>query len=93
VWAHFTDIELGAILASCPPRTASEQLIELARERAEGRGDNCSLAIVKLTHFEDAKSKPVAIPAQPRAVPVAVPSDKPEALEKSGIFSKMFGKK
>jgi serine/threonine protein phosphatase PrpC len=93
VWAHFSDIELGAILASCPPRTASEQLIELARERAEGRGDNCSLAIVKLTHFEDAKSKPVAIPAQPRAVPVAVPSDKPEALEKSGIFSKMFGKK
>ena len=40
IWAYFSDIELGAILASCPPRTASEQLIELARERAGGRGQS-----------------------------------------------------
>jgi hypothetical protein len=36
------------VLSTLPPREASEQLISLARERAEGRGDNLSLAIVKL---------------------------------------------
>ncbi len=48
LWAYFEDNELGSLLASVPPREASERLIKLARERAEGRGDNLSLAIVKL---------------------------------------------
>ena len=108
VWAHFSDIELGAILATCPPRTASEQLIELARERANGRGDNCSLAIVKLTYFEDARPKPPAappkpsampreMPAKPREMPAPVPAPAVEPTpvkEESGsLFSKLFGKK
>ena len=100
IWAYFSDIELGAILASCPPRTASEQLIELARERANGRGDNCSLAIIKLTYFEEAKPKPPA-PPPPKPVakpaPAAAPATAPEVPEakpeKSGIFGKLFGKK
>jgi serine/threonine protein phosphatase PrpC len=48
LWAYFSDDELADILSNMPPRDASEQLISLARERAEGRGDNLSLAIVKL---------------------------------------------
>ena len=48
LWAYFSDEELAEILTDLPPRDASEELIALARERAEGRGDNLSLAIVKL---------------------------------------------
>ena len=42
------DAELIEILHQLPPREASERLVTLARERAEGRGDNLSLAIIKL---------------------------------------------
>jgi serine/threonine protein phosphatase PrpC len=48
LWHYFTDRELGAVIASNTPRTAAEMLINKARERAHGRGDNCTLAIVKL---------------------------------------------
>lgn len=48
LWHYFTDRELGAVVASNTPRTAAEMLINKARERAHGRGDNCTLAIVKL---------------------------------------------
>jgi serine/threonine protein phosphatase PrpC len=103
VWAYFNDFELGAILASCPPRTASEQLIALARERANGRGDNCSLAIVKLTQFEEARPKPPAPPSPPpRPVVKPAPAQAAEPAvakpavakpEKTSIFGKLFGKK
>jgi serine/threonine protein phosphatase PrpC len=48
LWAYFEDHEIGSLLHSLSPREASEHLLRLARERAEGRGDNLSLAIVKL---------------------------------------------
>jgi PPM family protein phosphatase len=48
VWAYFEDAEIAAILDRLAPRDASKQIISLARERAAGRGDNLSLAIVKL---------------------------------------------
>jgi PPM family protein phosphatase len=48
LWAYFEDDELVEILHQMPPREASEQLLSLARERAEGRGDNLSLAIIRL---------------------------------------------
>jgi serine/threonine protein phosphatase PrpC len=48
LWAYFDDHEIGSLLTSLPPREASEHLVRIARERAEGRGDNVSLAIVKL---------------------------------------------
>ncbi|MFN6323660.1 MAG: PP2C family protein-serine/threonine phosphatase [Burkholderiales bacterium] len=49
LWAYFRDDEMGEILSSLPPRVASESLIELARERARGKGDNCTLAILQLS--------------------------------------------
>lgn len=48
LWAYFDNDELSSILYAMPAREASEELISLARDRAEGRGDNLSLAIVKL---------------------------------------------
>jgi serine/threonine protein phosphatase PrpC len=57
LWAYFSDEELGDILSSMGPRDASERLISLGRERAEGRGDNLSLAIVKLEPPEPAPAR------------------------------------
>lgn len=47
VWHYFTEDELGTVLEALAPREASEFLIEKARERARGAGDNLSLVIVK----------------------------------------------
>ena len=47
VWHYFTETELGSVLHSLSPREASEFLIEKARARAKGTGDNLSLVIVK----------------------------------------------
>jgi serine/threonine protein phosphatase PrpC len=49
LWDYFADGEIGKALASLPPRKAAEMLISAARVRAKGRGDNLSVAIVKLT--------------------------------------------
>lgn len=48
LWAYFDDSEIATVLDRLPPKDASKQLMSLARDRAEGRGDNLSLAIVKL---------------------------------------------
>lgn len=49
LWHYFTDKELAAAVAVNSPRQASEMLINKARERVtDGKGDNCTLAIVKL---------------------------------------------
>jgi serine/threonine protein phosphatase PrpC len=48
LWAHFEDVEIATVVDRLSPREATQQLVRLARERAEGHGDNLSLAIVKL---------------------------------------------
>jgi serine/threonine protein phosphatase PrpC len=48
LWAYFDEQELATIVAENPARQACEMLIDLARQRASGNGDNLSLAIVKL---------------------------------------------
>ena len=40
------------LLETYPPRKASERLIHIARERADGGGDNCTLAIVRMEPIE-----------------------------------------
>ena len=54
LWHYFTEDELALILASYPPRKASERLIHIARERADGGGDNCTLAIIRMEPLEPA---------------------------------------
>jgi serine/threonine protein phosphatase PrpC len=48
VWHYFTDSEIGSVLSTLSAREASEFLIEKARSRGHGGGDNLSLVIVKL---------------------------------------------
>jgi serine/threonine protein phosphatase PrpC len=48
LWHFFTDAELAAATAKTTPRQASEMLINKAGERSQGKGGNCTLAIVKL---------------------------------------------
>ncbi len=48
LWHFFTDAELGAATARATPRQAAEMLIGKAGERSQGKGGNCTMAIVKL---------------------------------------------
>jgi len=48
LWAYFPDTELAGIIARQPARQAAEKLVEVARQRAKGSGDNLSLILVKL---------------------------------------------
>jgi len=48
LWAYFDDRELGTLVAENTARQACEILIDKARQRAKGGGDNLSLAIIKL---------------------------------------------
>lgn len=48
LWHFFTDAELGAVTARNTPRQASGRLIDKAGERSQGKGGNCTMAIVKL---------------------------------------------
>jgi serine/threonine protein phosphatase PrpC len=59
LWHYFTDQELGSVLANLSPRDASEFLIEKARVRAKGSGDNLSLAIIKFEPLNQADDAPV----------------------------------
>ena len=48
VWHYFTHSEMGSATSMLSPREATEFLIQKARSRARGGGDNLSLVIVKL---------------------------------------------
>jgi serine/threonine protein phosphatase PrpC len=58
LWAYFSDEELGQVLHAHPVRQAAEILINFARERAKGHGDNCSLAIMRLKQIDEEKAPP-----------------------------------
>jgi PPM family protein phosphatase len=57
IWAYFSDTEIGDLLASNTARAACEEIISLARQRAAGRGDNLSLAVIRLVAVEAPKTK------------------------------------
>ena len=48
LWGYVSDEELGDVLMHNSAREASNALVQLARERANGGGDNLSMAIIKL---------------------------------------------
>jgi len=48
LWQLFRPEELAAAVQRSTPRQAAERLIGKAGERAQGKGDNCSMAIIKL---------------------------------------------
>ena len=59
LWAYFADDVLGKVLNEFPVRQAAEVLINTARSRGAGRGDNCSLAIVRVREVEPPKKEPL----------------------------------
>ncbi|MFC5302446.1 PP2C family protein-serine/threonine phosphatase [Azospira restricta] len=48
LWAYFSDAELAGVVAAHTAREAAGLLLERARSRANGEGDNISVAILKL---------------------------------------------
>ncbi len=50
LWGYFKTSELEHILSTMSAKTASQLLIEVARERAHGQGDNVSLVVINLKH-------------------------------------------
>ena len=48
VWHYFKDPEIGSVLSTLSAREAAQFLIEKARSRARGGGDNLSIIVVKL---------------------------------------------
>jgi serine/threonine protein phosphatase PrpC len=59
MWAYFPDVELGEIVHANAPRRAAEILVDAARQRAKGRGDNISVIIIKLVEVPDKPKWPV----------------------------------
>jgi len=58
IWAYFDEAEMGALLKQNSARKACEKIIELARQRAAGSGDNLSLAVIRLLEIEVPKNRP-----------------------------------
>jgi len=53
LWAYFSEVELGQLIAECPSaREAIDRIIALARERARGDGDNLSAVLLKFQEEE-----------------------------------------
>ncbi len=58
LWGYFSESELGSALAAYSAREASDILIDRARSRARGDGDNVSVAILKLVDVPALKKAP-----------------------------------
>lgn len=70
LWGYFGDAELGSVVTAYSAREASDHLINRARKRAGGDGDNVSLVILKLLEAPE-KPKKAAVPGavlRPRPV-------------------------
>lgn len=61
LWHYFTSRELGTIVNALKPTDAVKMLIQKARQRAQGSGDNLSIALVKLDTLTD--QPPATAPA------------------------------
>lgn len=59
LWAYFTEQELGGVLAVHSARQGAEMLVEAARQRARGKGDNLSLVIIRLVEQPTEAETPV----------------------------------
>ena len=71
LWHYFSPDELGSVLDSLTPREATEFLIDKARVRARGGGDNLSLAVVKIGPLtEKDKEKETPLPTLSSAAPL-----------------------
>lgn len=58
LWHYFETQEMGSVLAQHPPRVAVELLVNEARARARGAGDNISMAVLKVEALVDRPDVP-----------------------------------
>ncbi|WP_041655953.1 PP2C family serine/threonine-protein phosphatase [Azoarcus sp. KH32C] len=58
LWGHLSDAEIGAAVATRRAREAAEVLVDRARQRAGGYGDNISLALIKIVDAASLTSQP-----------------------------------
>jgi len=58
LWAYFSDAELARVIATFPAREAAGTLIDQARQRAGGHGDNCTAVILKVVVAPEAPPPP-----------------------------------
>ncbi len=58
LWHYFTPKEIGAIVNALPAREATEMLINKARQRAAGGGDNLSVALVRVDRIPQERAAP-----------------------------------
>lgn len=58
LWAYFGEVEMGLMVAGNTARKACEIMIDEARRRARGAGDNVSLAVIKLIDVPAPKPSP-----------------------------------
>ncbi len=58
LWGYFSDQELAQVINDYPPRQAAEMLIQGARERAGGRGDNVSFVILRVNYIAEKRPLP-----------------------------------
>ena len=66
VWHYFSPAELGSVLSALTPREATEFLIDKARSRARGTGDNLSIVVVRLeplVETREAIARKIEIPS------------------------------
>jgi len=68
LWAYFNETELGEIISNCSSaKEAVDHIIELARARAEGDGDNLSAALLKFREEEQKSDYRAIMEARARA--------------------------
>lgn len=48
LWNYVKEAEMASLLQDLPARDATRRMVDLARERARGKGDNLSLAVIKM---------------------------------------------
>ncbi len=48
IWEHLSTSEIADLATALPPRAAAGSMIDIARERARGNGDNCSVALLRV---------------------------------------------
>lgn len=48
LWEHLEAGEIAGLAAALPPRAAAGSMIGIARRRARGSGDNCSVALLRV---------------------------------------------
>jgi PPM family protein phosphatase len=58
LWGYFRSAEIGDIVDHLIPRDAAALLVDLARERAAGKGDNCSLVVLRLAERKPSRPPP-----------------------------------